>query len=230
MHRHRRVPFVVIAAVVLCASIVAAAVTTVNPTWWLSCFSELGATQDVSSLFFNGGVALAGVVIALSALPVLRGMRAVAAAGSRARSADAPLLPLLIGGLGLSLILIGLLPLSFDVFAHERAANGALASSAGLLLMHRRHLRGLSRTLDRIAIGAVVVLAVGMAGLIGGVLSLTVFEAMAFGSVITWLHALETRMRRVPTVSVASTATLTANSQLSFLSPVWRTGVVQVAA
>lgn len=220
MHRHRRLPLVLIAAGVLCASIPAAALTTSDPRWWLSCFSRLGAMDDASSLLFNGGMVLTGIVIALSALPVMRGLRAASAAGFRARSAAPTLVPLLIATLGLSLILIGVLPLSFNVFAHERAANGALASSAGLLLLHRRYLRGLSRSLDRIAMGAVVVLTLGMAGLIAGLLTLTVFEALAFGSVITWLHALETRAKRFPTAPARS---FTANSQHLFLSPIWGT-------
>ena len=102
-------------------------------------------------------------------------------------------MPPLIAALGISLVLVGVLPLSFNVFAHERAANGALASSAALLLVHRLFLRGLSRMLNRIANGTVVVLVLGMAGLVTGVLTLTVFEAFAFGSVITWLHVLEKR-------------------------------------
>jgi len=223
MHWHRRVPFALIAAGMLCASILAAATTTSAADWWMSCFSELGATNDTSSLLFNGGVVLAGLVITLSALPILRGLRGAYAAGSRAGSADSTLMPLLTAGLGISLVLIGVLPLSFDVFAHERAANGALASSAGLLLLHRRHLRGLSRTLDRIALGAVVVLALGMAGLIAGLLTLTVFEALAFGSVITWLHAVETLMRRIPNAPAATSAAFPANSQQIILSPIWGT-------
>jgi len=220
MHWHRRIPFVLTAAGVLCASIPAAALTTSDPLWWMSCFSRLGAADDASSLFFNGGMVLAGAVIALSALPVMRGLRGASAAGFRASSALSPLVPLLIATLGLSLMLIGVLPLSFNVFAHERAANGALASSAGLLLLHRRYLRGLSRSLDRIASGAVVVLALGMAGLIAGALTLTVFEALAFGAIITWLHALEMRVRRFPT---APATPFTANSQHLFLSPIWGT-------
>ena len=220
MHWHRRVPFVLTAAGVLCASISAAALTTPDSLWWLSCFSRLGATDDESSMFFNGGIALAGAVIGLSAVPVMRGLRGASAAGFRGTGAAATLVPLLIATLGLSLILIGMLPLSFNVFAHERAANGALASSAGLLLLHRRYLRGLSRNLDRIAMGAVVILALGMAGLIAGVLTLTVFEGLAFGSVITWLHALEMRAKHFPT---GPATPFTANSQHLFLSPIWGT-------
>ncbi|OZB83259.1 MAG: hypothetical protein B7X41_13320 [Microbacterium sp. 14-71-5] len=220
MRWHRRVPFVLTAAGVLCASIPAAALTTPDSLWWLSCFSRLGATDDASSVFFNGGMVLAGIVIGLAAVPVMRGLRGASAAGFRGTGAAAALVPLLIATLGLSLVLIGMLPLSFNVFAHERAANGALASSAGLLLLHRRYLRGLSRTLDRIATGAVVVLALGMVGLITGVLTLTVFEGLAFGSVIAWLHALEMRAKRFP----AGPATpFTANSQHLFLSPIWGT-------
>ncbi|MFB7844863.1 hypothetical protein [Microbacterium sp. NPDC056052] len=220
MRWHRRVPLVLTAAGVLCASVPSAALTASAPLWWLSCFSRLGATGDASSIFFNGGMVLAGAVIGLSAVPVMRGLRGASPAGFRGTAAAAALVPLLIATLGLSLILIGMLPLSFNVFAHERAANGALASSAGLLLMHRRYLRGLSRSLDRVAMGAIIVLTLGMACLIAGVLTLTVFEGLAFGSVIAWLHALEMRAKRFPPGPANS---FTANSQHLFLSPIWGT-------
>ncbi|MBS1907605.1 MAG: DUF998 domain-containing protein [Actinobacteria bacterium] len=216
MHWPRRIPFVLTASGVLCASIIAAALTTADPRWWLSCFSRLGAMNDVSSAFFDGGLVLTGAVIALSARPVLIGLRATFSAGFRARRA----VPMLIVALGISLILIGMLPLSFNVFAHERAANAALASSAGLLLMHRLHLRGLSRTLDRIANGAVVVLVIGMAALIAGAITLTIFEAVAFGSVITWLHGLEVVAKRL---GQATPTPFMANSQHRILSPIWGT-------
>lgn len=216
MHWPPRIPFVLSASGVLCAGILAATLTTADPRWWLSCFSRLGAMNDVSSTFFNGGLVLTGAVIALSARPVLIGLRATPSAGFRARRT----VPMLIVALGLSLILIGVLPLSFNVFAHERAANAALASSAGLLLMHRLHLRGLSRTLDRIANAAVMILAVGMAALIAGAITLTVFEAFAFGSVITWLHALEVVAKRF---RLASATPFTADSQPLPLSPIWGT-------
>lgn len=220
MHWPRRIPFVLTAAGVLCASIPAAALTTSDPHWWLSCFSQLGAMNDDSSAYFNGGMVVAGAVIMLSALPVMVGLRHASSAVFRAQRTVAALVPLLIVALGLSLVLIGVLPLSYNVFAHERAANGALASSAGLLLTHRLHLRGLSRTLDRVAVAAVVVMTLGMVGLIAGVITLTVFEALAFGSVITWLHTLEMRAKHL---RLAPSRSFTANSQLLRLSPIWGT-------
>jgi len=220
MHWNRRIPFVLTAAGVLCASIVASAVTTSDHRWWLLCFSRLGATGGASSALFNGGVILAGAVIALSALPVAMGLRGASPAGFRAHRSVPKVVPLLVAALGASLILIGVLPLSFNVFAHERAANGALASCAGLLLMHRLFLRGLSLLLDRVATAALVILVLGMAGLTTGVLSLTVFEALAFGSVISWLHVLETLVKQfLP----APSSPFSANSQQVFLSPIWGT-------
>ncbi|WP_336628679.1 MULTISPECIES: DUF998 domain-containing protein [unclassified Microbacterium] len=220
MHWPRRTPLVLLAAGVLCVCIPAAALTTADPRWWLSCFSRLGAMQDDSSAYFNLGMVLAGAVIALAAVPVRRGLKSGSLAGIGANAAVSTVVPLLIVGLGLSLALVGVLPLSYNVFAHERAANGALASSAGLLLMHRLHLRGASRTLDRLAVGATIVLAVGMTALVAGVITLTVFEALAFGSVIAWLHTLETRVRRpLP----AAPRPFTANSQHLSLSPIWGT-------
>lgn len=220
MHWHRRTPFVLTAAGLLCTSIPAAALTTSDPRWWLSCFSRLGATDDASSVLFNGGVVLAGAVIALSAVSVSIGLRGASPAGFRAGRSAAGSVPLLIATLGISLVLVGLLPLSFNVFAHERAANGALASSAALLLVHRLFLRGLSRMLNRIANAAVVVLVLGMAGLVTGLLTLTVFEAFAFGSIITWLHVLEKTVKRFTPAPMTS---FSANSQQLFLSPIWGT-------
>ena len=220
MHWPRRTPLVLLAAGVLCVCISAAALTTSDPRWWLSCFSRLGAMQDGSSALFNGGMMLAGAVIALSAWPARRGLKAASAAGLPTNGAVSVVVPLLIVGLGLSLALVGVLPLSFNVFAHERAANGALASSAGLLLVHRLHLRGLSRTLDRLSLGAIVVLVVGMAALIAGLITLTVFEALAFGSVIAWLQTLQSRVEHLrPVVS----RPFSANSQHLSLSPIWGT-------
>ncbi|MDQ4213913.1 DUF998 domain-containing protein [Microbacterium sp. ASV81] len=220
MNWHPRIPFVLLAAFVLCAAILAAALTTADPRWWLSCFSRLGAMRDGSSALFNVGAITAGAMIALSAVPVSLGLRGASPAIFRARTRVLTLVPLLIATLGASLIMVGVLPLSLSVFAHERAANGALASSAGLLLVHSLYLRGLSRALDRIATGAVVVLVLGIAGLITGVLTLTVFEAMAFGSVITWLHVLEMRVKRF---TRAVPTGFSANSQQKLLSPIWGT-------
>jgi len=225
MPRHQRAPLVPTAAGVLLLSISAAALTTSDPRWWLSCFSRLGAMGDAASVLFNAGMVLAGATIALVALPARAGLRGAHGAGFRAQGSVAVLVPALIAALGLSLILIGLLPLSLSVYAHERAANGALASSAGLLLAHRLHLRGLSRALDRLAGGAVVVLVVGMIGLIAGVLSLTVFEALAFGAVIAWLNGLERHLRRL---RPAVPPSFTANSQQFSLSPIWGTRRVGV--
>ena len=219
MQRTRRIPFVLIAAGVLCGSIPASALTSSDPNWWLSCFSRLGALGDDSSAIFNVGMMLAGSVIALTAVPIGIGLRGASPAGFRAPRGAVTVVPALVAALGVSLILVGVLPLSFNVFAHERAANGALASSAGLLLMHRIHLRALSPLLNRIALAAVVVLVLGMAALIGGVITLTIFEALAFGVVITWLHVLETQVRRF----AVAPRTFSANSQQIVLSPIWGT-------
>lgn len=231
MHWPRCTPFVLLAAGVLCACIPAAALTTADPGWWHSCFSQLGAMRDGSSALFNGGMMLTGAVIALAAVPIRRGLRNAPNAGISMNSAVSTTVPLLIVTLGISLALVGVLPLSLNVFAHERAANGALASSAGLLLMHGLHLRGMSRTLDRLALGAVAVLAVGMTALVAGVITLTIFEALAFGSVITWLHTLEIRVRRLGS---STPAPLRGNSQQLLLSPIWGTrrsgAIVKISA
>jgi hypothetical protein len=225
MHRHRRVPLILTAAGALCASILASALTTSDREWWQYCFSQLGAMGDASSLLFNAGAIIAGVVILAGALSVAISLRSGSPLEFRAHRALSVLLPSLIATLGLSLVLIGSLPLSFNELAHERAANGAIASSAALLIVHRLFLRGLSRALDGVATGATVVLALGFSGMMVGVLSLTAFEALAFGVVLSWLHLLEMRLKRfVP----GTEPKLPANSQQLFLSPIWGTRVCDV--
>lgn len=222
MHRHRRIPLVLTAAGALCASILASALTTSDHGWWQYCFSQLGAMNDVSSLLFNAGAIAAGVVILTAALSVAVSLRTAGPSELHAHRALSAILPSLIAALGLSLVLIGSLPLSFDELAHERAANGAIVSSAALLIVHRMFLRGLSRTLDHLAVGATAILTLGFSGMMVGVLSLTAFEALAFGVVLAWLHLLEMRLKRlVPTAEPE----LSANSQQRILSPIWGTRV-----
>ncbi|MGN8024668.1 hypothetical protein [Microbacterium sp. 22242] len=225
MHWHRRIPLALTAAGALGAGVIASASTTADPGWWQSCFSRLGAMGDASSLVFNGGVIVAGAVIIASAIPTAVRLHAASPAGSWARSALPTLLPLLIAALGLSLVLIGLLPLSVDLAGHETAANGAIASSAAMLILHRVFLRGLSRALDGIATGAAVVLTVGFIGMTAGLVSLTVFEGLAFGVILSWLHTLE---RRLKGSDEGVRKQLSANSQQRVLSPIWGTSTLGV--
>ncbi|MFE6994355.1 DUF998 domain-containing protein [Microbacterium sp. NPDC057659] len=194
---------VLTAALLLCAAIAVSAATTSDHGWWHFYFSRLGMTGDLSSGFFNGGLVLSGLIIAASAMPVHAALTMSATLAGRLPA----LLSFAVAGLGASLSGIGLFPLSTDPVAHERATNGVVLSFAVLLIVHRAGLWRRSRMLRIATLVAAPVMLVGMGLLITGCISLTVFEILAFGMILTWVHLFERvmcrrghRMRKTRTV------------------------------
>ncbi|UJP10717.1 DUF998 domain-containing protein [Microbacterium sp. KUDC0406] len=180
------------AAILLCIAIVVAALTTTDPGWWHLYFSRLGMMGDLSSTFFNGGLIVSGLVIAASAVPLRAALSAAAVVSARI----ATLLTLSVAGLGASLAGIGLFPLSDDPLAHERATNGVVLSFACLLIVHRVGLWRRSRTLRIATVVAAPAILIGMGLLIAEWITLTVFEMLAFGVILAWVHLFERAVGR----------------------------------
>ncbi|MFE6733177.1 DUF998 domain-containing protein [Microbacterium sp. NPDC057650] len=210
LQRAPRLTWVLGAATLLCAAIAVSAATTSDHGWWRLYFSRLGMTDDLSSGFFNGGLVLSGLIIAASAVPLRAALGTVTALRGRApvlRGRIPALLSLAVAGLGASLSSIGLFPLSVDPLAHERATNGVVLSFAVLLIAHRVGLWRRSRMLRIATLVAAPAMLVGMGLLVAGWISLTVFEILAFGMILTWVHLFERvmcrrghRMRKTRTV------------------------------
>ncbi|MFC4137452.1 MULTISPECIES: DUF998 domain-containing protein [unclassified Microbacterium] len=185
--RAPRPTWVLCAAVLLCLSIAMSAAGTPDHGWWRLYFSRLGMTGDLSSGFFNGGLIVSGMIIAASAVP----LRAVLTASATLTGRIPALLSLAVAGLGASLSGIGLFPLSVDPLAHDRATNGVVLSFAILLIVHRVGLWQVSRTLRIATLIVAPAILVGMGLLIVGWITLTVFEIVAFGAILAWVHLFE---------------------------------------
>jgi hypothetical membrane protein len=188
-------PSAMAGAVILCTAILLAALGTVDPLWWHLHFSRLGTFADASGYTFNGGVILSGLVIAAGAVPLAVHLASAQAAGRITDARAARMMPPLLVTLGLCLALIGVIPLTLNEFLHDRAANGVLLSFLGLVIVSRRTLPQLPKFLGRYAICAVILLVVGMAVMISGIINLAAFEVLAFGSVLSWVHLLERSVR-----------------------------------
>ena len=190
-------PSAIAGAMILCAAILVAALSTVDPLWWHLHFSRLGMFADASGYTFNGGVVASGLVIAAGGVPLAVHLAGALASGRVVDARAARMLPPLLVTLGLCLALIGVVPLTLNEFLHDRAANGVLLSFLGLVVVSRRTLPELPAFLGRYAISAVIVLAVGIGFMVAGVINLAAFEVLAFGSVLSWVHLLERSVRRL---------------------------------
>jgi hypothetical membrane protein len=184
-------PSVMWGAGILCVAILIAAATTVDPLWWHLHFSQLGTYADSSGFTFNGGVILSGLTIAAAGVPLAVRLATALSTGRITDARAARALPPLLVALGISLAMIGVVPLTLNEFLHDRAANGVLLSFLGLVIVSRRTMPELPAFLSRFAIVAVVLLTIGIALMISGIINLAAFEVLAFGSVLSWVHLLE---------------------------------------
>lgn len=190
-------PSVLWGAGILCAAILIAAVSTVDPLWWHLHFSRLGMFADASGFTFNGGVIFSGLMIAAAGVPMALRLATGMSTGRIADPRAARMLPPLLIALGVSLAMIGVVPLTLNEFLHDRAANGVLLSFLGLVVFSRRTLPELPAFLGTFAIVAIVLLSVGIALMVSGIINLAAFEVLAFGSVLSWVHLLEQSVKRL---------------------------------
>lgn len=190
-----RLTWVLCAALLLCGCILVSMTTTTDPDWWHLYFSRLGMMGDFSSFAFNGGLVASGAIIAGSSWMLRIRLTGVMPFALRSRIAMR-VMPPAIAGLGISLLAIGAYPLSVDPIAHERATNGAVLSFAVLLLSHRVLLWQLEGALRRATMISAVTMIVALAALKAEVISLTVFEAIAFAIILWWVHLLEQSAHR----------------------------------
>lgn len=185
-----RVTWVLCAGLLLCGSIVVSAATTTDAGWWHLYFSRLGMMGDFSSLTFNAGLFLSGAIIACSSWVLRMRLRDLAPPTRRLRMATR-LMPQAITGLGLSLLAIGVFPLSVDPVAHEWATNGAVLSFAVLLLAHRALVWHVAAGLQRATVVSAIVMLWALASVKTDAISLIVFEAIVFAVILCWVHRLE---------------------------------------
>lgn len=194
IERVPRPTWVLCAGLLLCGSILVSAVTTTDTDWWHLYFSRLGMRGDFSSLAFNSGLFFSGAIIAGSSCVLRMRLRDLGSAATRVRMATA-IVPQAVTGLGVSLLAIGLFPLSVDPTAHEWATNGAVLSFTVLLIAHRALLWQLSASLRRATLLNAIVMIWALAAVKAEAISLTVFEVVVFAVILCWVHRFEHVMR-----------------------------------
>ena len=223
MSSPRRASMTLTAGMILCAGILAATLTTTDPEWWELYFSRLGMTDDLSATLFNGGLIAAGVVIAASAVMMRIWLISSPMITEAKYRHAARVVPFFVATLGMSLGAIGVFPLSVDKAAHDNSSMLMLSSFACLLIVHRIFLRGLSPLLTRLAAISGVTMVASMAAMTLGWINLTLFEAIGFTVILTWVHLLEVQLRSLAPAFVWRRS---ANSQRLSLSPIWGTSKV----
>src|SRR5690606_19754452 len=90
----------------------------------------------------------------------------------------------------------GMIPLSVSEFLHERGANGMLISFAVVLGASRWSLKGVSVAVRRVADVSAVVLAVGIAAMVVGIINLAALEAIMFTLVLVSIYNLSRSLDR----------------------------------
>lgn len=190
------VPWILISGIVLCLGIVVSAATTVDSTWWMLYFSRLGTFGDASSAIFNGAIIACGAVVALSAAPLRLHLEDALACGRLSDPRTRTVVPPIIVIMGICLSLIGVIPVSLNEFIHDRAANGVLLSFIALVVACRRLTPELAAYVHRSALVSIVILTLGIAAMVSEVINLTVFEIVAFSTILSWVQVAQTCLAR----------------------------------
>jgi hypothetical protein len=177
-----------LAALLLATAAIASMSTTATGSWWDLNFSTLGTTDDAAAFYFNAGAVLSGLSMALLARILTAGLGAprfgAGVLGLR-------MLRICIVAIGVCLMGVGLVPIDTATDLHNAFALGAAVFFAVPALGLRLLVRAAPRRLVVLSIALVIVEA-GAMGLYDGVrlVSLTVFEIVAFSLIFVWLIAL----------------------------------------
>lgn len=169
--------------VVLMSGVASAVATTTDHMWWQLHFSRLGEFHNGSGLLFNGTLISAGVLIVVFARRVRADVRSLA----RARRGSARTTSVLISCVGVSLAMVGMVPLNSNSFLHDRAASGIVLSFAALLLTSTWFLHKAVRGLSLANVGALIVLFVAATFFVSGTINLALFEALGFTTIFGWV-------------------------------------------
>lgn len=213
-------PTIMHAALIAVSGIFASISMTSDPMWWQLHYSQLGTFDDLSSHIFNTTLIVTGLVISSLAFPLQRTIKDALALGTITGHRSRRILPSIVAVLGACLSVAGAVPLTLNEALHERAANGMVLAFVVLLGAARLFTGGLPAWLHRLALLFTVVLVIGIALLVTGVISLMVLETVSFVVIVGWIHVFTLSLKRenrdVPAVSEKI-------SEKS-VSPIWWTG------
>jgi hypothetical membrane protein len=207
------------AALIAVSGIFASISMTSDPMWWQLHYSQLGTYNDLSGHIFNTTLIVTGLVIASLAFPLQRTLREALALGTISGHRSRRVLPAIVAVLGLCLAVAGAVPLTLNEALHERAANGMVLAFVVLLGAARLFTRGLPAWLHRLALAFTIILVVGIALLVTGIISLMILETVSFVVIVGWIHVFTLSLKREKRDVPAPVPTISKKS----LSPIWWT-------
>jgi hypothetical protein len=177
-----------LAALLLATAAITSMSTTATGPWWDLNFSTLGTTDDAAAFYFNAGAVLSGLSMAMLARTLTAGLAAPRFGSSPVRMR---ILRLCIVAIGACLMGVGLVPIDTATDLHNAFALGAAVSFALPALGFRLLVPAAPKRLIVLSFSLVAVEAMAM-GLYDGVrlVSLTVFEIVAFALIFVWLMSL----------------------------------------
>lgn len=173
----------VLAVVTLVTGVLISIVTTSDPLWWQLYFSQLGTFGDFSARMFNGSVMVSGILFASYGATL--GAELPVGVGRRTRHA----LRISLVSIGANMVAIGLIPIPVSQVLHDLAAMG-LALSLIALLCAGFGLRRKTYAVRIFLIVGAVVLIGGMVVLTLDLITLALYEAIAFSTLGVWLRLL----------------------------------------
>lgn len=188
-HAHRQPTYrsFNLVAMLLAAGCLASMSLTSTGAWWALNFSTLGTSGDLAAVCFNAALVLSGGAMAAMSGRLSHGL---ARDGYAARRGAVRTVRVLIAVIGLALAGVGMVPINADTVLHNVFACAAGAAFAVLAAASPWWVKRMPRALvvtSRIALGVEVAAWVVHDRL--GVVSLTVFEVVAFALVFVWLIA-----------------------------------------
>lgn len=177
-----------VVAMLLAAGCLASMSMTSTGEWWTLNFSTLGTSNDVAAACFNLALVCSGGAMAAMARRLAGG---IARGGYGARRGAVPAISALIAVIGVALAGVGVVPIDTDEVLHNVFACGAGAAFALLASLTPVLVRRMPRVLVRTSRAS---LALEVSAFVIyerlGLVSLTVFEIVAFALVFVWLITL----------------------------------------
>lgn len=177
-----------VVAMLLAAGCLASMSLTSTGDWWSLNFSTLGTSNDIAAACFNLALILSGGAMAAMSGRLASG---IARRAYDARRGAVPTVRALIAVIGVSLAGVGVVPIDTDEVLHNVFACGAGAAFALLASLTPVLVRRMPRVLVRTSRAS---LALEVSAFVIyerlGLVSLTVFEIVAFALVFVWLITL----------------------------------------
>ncbi|MCT9821091.1 DUF998 domain-containing protein [Microbacterium sp. W1N] len=179
------VRLIMLAMTVLASAVSLSALTTRDRFWWMHAFSRLGVFDDLSSLAFNGGLIVSGIVSGLFATRLWLDLARLSRRG--ARPAAAVVVPALCMLASVGIVSVGLFTEYANKVVHDISAATLALAFAGMMITAPWMLKGLGRRPRLVTRICSTGLVVGITLHVLEIINLALFELVMFALFFLWL-------------------------------------------